>query len=270
MRSAQLPQVRLGIPLDLSRLFRVVMIIDSNLGSGEELAQPSPHIIVDESVKTSPRVPPGGFSWARRNDPLLFLLACQQTCADRASGALAPVSRCPCLAGGVENLLDMDLLQHGTRSRWRGSTEGRIKSLDWLVLGRSRDVQQTSLTLLSREGVRRQTLEAGLLTDGSSYSPTPSRWITHQWLPQLAFVPDHSGASVRELHPLPACSTSIAITERFLVKISHLSRQMSKQFCGEDSLSMAWGDWLRACSCGPTSAITGYRAGTGLDKNLVV
>ena len=73
---------------------------------------------------------------------------------------------------------------------------------------------QTSLTLLSREGVRRQTIEVGLLTDGSSYSPTPSRWITHQWLPQLAFVPDHSGASVRELHPLPACSTSIAISEK--------------------------------------------------------
>jgi hypothetical protein len=32
----------------------------------------------------------------------------------------------------------------------------------------------------------------------------------------LAFVPDHSGASVRELHPLPAYFTSIAITERFL------------------------------------------------------
>jgi hypothetical protein len=73
-------------------------------------------------------------------------------------------------------------------------------------------VQQTSLTLLNREGGRRQTIEAGLLTDGSPYSPTPSRWITHQWLLQLAFVPDHSGASVRELHPLPACSTSIAIT----------------------------------------------------------
>ena len=79
-------------------------------------------------------------------------------------------------------------------------------------------MQQTSLTLLSREGVRRQTLEVGLLTDGSSYSPTPSQWMTHQWLLQLAFVPDHSGASVRELHPLPACSTSIAITETSLSK----------------------------------------------------
>jgi hypothetical protein len=69
-------------------------------------------------------------------------------------------------------------------------------------------LQPTSLTLLSREGVRGQTIEAGLLTDGSSYSPTPSRWMTHQWLPQLAFVPDHSGASVREFHPLPACSAS--------------------------------------------------------------
>jgi hypothetical protein len=77
-------------------------------------------------------------------------------------------------------------------------------------------VPQTSHTLLSREGVRRQTIEAGLLTDGSFYSPTPSRWMTHQWLPLLAFVPDHSGASVRELHPLPACLASIAITESLL------------------------------------------------------
>ena len=93
---------------------------------------------------------------------------------------------------------------------------------------------QTSHTLLSREGVGRQTIEAGLLTDGSSYSPTPS-----QWLPKLAFVPDHSGASARELHPLPARFTSIAITERLLSKLSHLGRQMSKQFCGEGD-GYAW------------------------------
>ena len=59
-----------------------------------------------------------------------------------------------------------------------------------------------------------KAMQAGLLTDGSSYSPMPSRWASHQWLTQLAFVPDHSGASVRELHPLPACSTSIAIAEK--------------------------------------------------------
>jgi hypothetical protein len=82
-------------------------------------------------------------------------------------------------------------------------------------------VLQTSLTLLTREGVRRRTVEAGLLTDGSSYSPTPSRRLVPQWLILLAFVPAHSGASVRDLHPLPACVTSTVITDRISPRISH-------------------------------------------------
>jgi hypothetical protein len=53
-------------------------------------------------------------------------------------------------------------------------------------------------------------IEAGLLTRGSSYSPTPSQPFRGQWLTLLAFVPAYSGASVRELHPLPVSSTSIA------------------------------------------------------------
>lgn len=53
-------------------------------------------------------------------------------------------------------------------------------------------------------------MEAGLLTYGSSYLPTPSQRIVRQWRVLSAFVPVHSGASVRELHPLPASSTSIA------------------------------------------------------------
>jgi hypothetical protein len=53
-------------------------------------------------------------------------------------------------------------------------------------------------------------IEAGLLTCGSSYSPTPSQPSDGQWLVQLAFVPAYSGASVRDLHPLPVSSTSIA------------------------------------------------------------
>jgi hypothetical protein len=53
-------------------------------------------------------------------------------------------------------------------------------------------------------------IEAGLLTRGSSYSPTPSQPSRGQWRALLAFVPAHSGASVRELHPLPVSSTSIA------------------------------------------------------------
>ena len=51
----------------------------------------------------------------------------------------------------------------------------------------------------------------GLLTRGSFYSPTPSRLFDSQWLVQLAVVPAHSGASVRELHPLPASVTHIAV-----------------------------------------------------------
>jgi hypothetical protein len=54
-------------------------------------------------------------------------------------------------------------------------------------------------------------MEAGLLTYGSSYLPTPSQQMARQWLVLSAFVPVHSGASVRELHPLPAISTYIAI-----------------------------------------------------------
>jgi hypothetical protein len=53
-------------------------------------------------------------------------------------------------------------------------------------------------------------MEAGLLTYGSSYLPTPSQRIVRQWRVLSAFVPVHSGAPVRELHPLPASSTSIA------------------------------------------------------------
>jgi hypothetical protein len=36
---------------------------------------------------------------------------------------------------------------------------------------------------------------------------------SRHWLILLAFIPDHSGASVRELHPLPLCPTSIAIPD---------------------------------------------------------
>jgi hypothetical protein len=123
------------------------------------------------------------------------------------------MSRCPAWLAGVENPLDLYLLQHGIQLWRRGLTEGRIKRLDRLGLGRSRTrAAEISHPPQPRRSTTK-TLEAGLLTNGSSYSPTPSQWIIHQWLPQLAFVPDHSGASVRELHPLPACSASIATIE---------------------------------------------------------
>jgi hypothetical protein len=53
-------------------------------------------------------------------------------------------------------------------------------------------------------------IEAGFLTCGSSYSPTPSQPSRGQWPALLAFVPAYSGASVRELHPLPVSLISIA------------------------------------------------------------
>ena len=53
-------------------------------------------------------------------------------------------------------------------------------------------------------------IEVGLLTYGSSYSPTPSQPSHGQWPVLLAFVPAYSGASVRDLHPLPVNRISIA------------------------------------------------------------
>ena len=55
-------------------------------------------------------------------------------------------------------------------------------------------------------------LEVGLLTRGSAYWPTPSQPSTGQWPILLAFVPAYSGASVRDLHPLPEHLTSRART----------------------------------------------------------
>jgi hypothetical protein len=108
---------------------------------------------------------------------------------------------------------------------------------------------QASLTLLSREGGRRQTIEAGLLTDGSPYSPTPSRWMTHQWLPRLAFVPDHSGAPVRESHPLPAASPLQLSPKHVPENYRTWGDGCQSNFAGKTLLSMAWGDRPR---CGPT------------------
>jgi hypothetical protein len=53
-------------------------------------------------------------------------------------------------------------------------------------------------------------LEVGLLTRGSSYLPTPSQPSRGQWHSLLAFVPAYSGASVRDLHPLPVSFSSRA------------------------------------------------------------
>jgi hypothetical protein len=55
-----------------------------------------------------------------------------------------------------------------------------------------------------------KAIEVGLLTCGSSYTPTPSQPPRGQWHVLLAFVPAHSGASVRDLHPLPVSLISIA------------------------------------------------------------
>jgi hypothetical protein len=70
------------------------------------------------------------------------------------------------------------------------------------------------------------TIEAGLLTLGSSYWPTPSQRLPRQWSIPLAFVPDHSGAPVREWHPLPVSFTSIANIEQ-VRQTYHVAPQMS-------------------------------------------
>jgi len=62
-------------------------------------------------------------------------------------------------------------------------------------------------------------LEAGLLTCGSSYWLTPSERLPDSWPILLAVVPDHSGASVRELHPLPSSSTSRAATASVITQV---------------------------------------------------
>ena len=63
-------------------------------------------------------------------------------------------------------------------------------------------------------------IEVGLLTCGSSYSPTPSQPSHGQWPALLAFVPANSGASVRDLHPLPVSLISIARIARDFESIS--------------------------------------------------
>jgi hypothetical protein len=62
--------------------------------------------------------------------------------------------------------------------------------------------------------------EVGLLTCGSSYSPTPSQPSRGQWPALLAFVPAYSGASVRDLHPLPVSLISIA---RIAIRFKEIS-----------------------------------------------
>ena len=81
-------------------------------------------------------------------------------------------------------------------------------------------------------------LEAGLLTLGSSYWPTPSQRLPRQWSIPLAFVPDHSGASVRELHPLPSL-LPLELQQRLLMPCYHVVRQMSSLFMCDQAQSGA-------------------------------
>jgi hypothetical protein len=73
--------------------------------------------------------------------------------------------------------------------------------------------------------------QVGLLTRGSFYLPTPSQPFQGQWPAQLAFVPAHSGASVRELHPLPVSvpylAASIDVAEDTTTARASLSRNFS-------------------------------------------
>jgi hypothetical protein len=112
-----------------------------------------------------------------------------------------------------------DAVRHGLRQRrgtrvqrWaiaeRSGTQGNKKPPHRHLVGVLRRVHPGRSSC--REEVFVKAIEAGLLTDGSSYLPTPSQQRACQWPVLLAFVPDHSGAPVREWHPLPVSSTSIA------------------------------------------------------------
>jgi hypothetical protein len=85
-----------------------------------------------------------------------------------------------------------------------------------------------------------KAIEAGLLACGSSYSPTPSQPSDGQWLVQLAFVPAYSGASVRDLHPLPVSSTSIARTVNCWKCLSSGATHVKHNFPTLSEDQMSW------------------------------
>jgi hypothetical protein len=85
-----------------------------------------------------------------------------------------------------------------------------------------------------------KAIEAGLLTCGSPYSPTPSQPSDGQWLIQLAFVPVYSGASVRDLHPLPVSSTSIARTVNCLTYLSSRAAHVKHNFPASSEDQLSW------------------------------
>jgi hypothetical protein len=105
-------------------------------------------------------------------------------------------------------------------------------------------------------------IEVGLLTCGSSYSPTPSQPTRGQWPALLVFVPAYSGASVRDLHPLPESIISLA---RITIgsRNYHLASQMSSLMLPQQdqgiSSAMVIGDatagvlvrWAPACMVYP-------------------
>jgi hypothetical protein len=80
-----------------------------------------------------------------------------------------------------------------------------------------------------------KAVEAGLLTCGSLYSPTPSQRCIHQWHVLLAFVPAHSGASVRDSHPLPIGSTSTAETANVMIAVSSRAEDVKHNVAGWSS-----------------------------------
>jgi hypothetical protein len=142
---------------------------------------------------------------------------CLSGCAQRSLSVLVAPKTLRFAPGDKEHGLRgcrISTVDHGSllsqrTSRRRESAGRKIKNPTRGVSGVC--AKTSSLTLLTREGVYVQAMQAGLLTDGSSYSPTPSQHVTRQWLNLLAFVPDYSGAPARELHPLPGSATGIAL-----------------------------------------------------------
>jgi hypothetical protein len=128
----------------------------------------------------------------------------------------------------------------------RGGKVQQLKKIPTQGLGGNAEKGHTSRSSL-REGVFVTAIEAGLLTYGSSYSPTPSQPSRGQWPALLVFVPAHSGASVRDLHPLPVSRISIARIAVDCQEVSsgaaHVKSHMTAhRLCSERSarFAIAW------------------------------
>jgi hypothetical protein len=114
-----------------------------------------------------------------------------------------PTTACATWSSAVMKLTSVD------REGGRGSKQSKKKSPAH-DLGRGFLEWPSLMPLMSRrslsEGYMGRSPDSRIILLANAF---PAR--TCQWLVQLAFVPAYSGASVRELHPLSASITHVAI-----------------------------------------------------------